>query len=129
MLAIYKCFTLGERRLRISLDNGPALDTGGVRRQVYTCVYNKFISNECVHLFEGPENHNRRFYSAESRGSGLFKALRIMIGHSILQDGIGFPYLSPLCYWYIAEGEQRALEYGTLADVGARTAASVTKVS
>ena len=27
MLAIYNCFTLGERRLRISLDNGPALDT------------------------------------------------------------------------------------------------------
>ena len=129
MLAIYKCFTLGERRLRISLDDGPALDTGGVRRQVYTCVYNKFISNECVHLFEGPENHNRPFYSAESRGSGLFKALGMMIGHSILQDGIGFPYLSPLCYWYIAEGEQTALEYGTLADVGARTAASVTKVS
>ena len=52
MLAIYMCFTLGER---ISLDNGPALDTGGVRRQVYTCVYNKFITNECMHLFEGPE--------------------------------------------------------------------------
>ena len=29
----------------------------------------------------------------------------------------------------IAEGEQRVLEYGTLVDVGARTAASVTKVS
>ena len=57
--------------LRISLDNNPALDTGGVRRQVYTCVYNKFISNKCVHLLEGPENHNRTFYSAESRGSGF----------------------------------------------------------
>ena len=64
-------------------------------------------------------------YSAELRGSGLFKALRMMIGHSILQDGIGFPHLSPLC---IAEGEQRALEYVTLADVGAQTAAAVTRV-
>ena len=45
------------------------------------------------------------------------------------QHGIGFPHLLPLCYWYIAEGEQRALEYGTLADVGAQTAAAVTKVS
>ena len=92
-------------------------------------MYNKFISNEYVHQFEGPENHNRPFYSAELRGSGLFKALRMMIGHSILQDGIGFPHLLPLCYWYIAEGEQRALEYGTLADVGAQTATAVTKVS
>ena len=75
--------------------------------------------NVCVHLFEGPENHNRPFYGTESRESGLFKALGIMIGHSILQDGIGFPHLSPLCYWYIAEGEKRALEYGTLADIGA----------
>ena len=53
----------------------------------------------------------------------------MMIGHSILQNGIGFPCLSPLSYWYIAEGEQKALEYGTLADVGSWTAAAVTKVS
>ena len=24
-------------------------------------------------------------------------------------DGAGFPYLSPTCYWYIVEGEDRAL--------------------
>ena len=91
MLAVYKCSTLGERRLRISLDNSPALDPGGVRCQVYTCVYNKFISNKCLHLFEGPENHNRPFYSAESRGSGLLKVLGMMIG---AQHSTGWNWIS-----------------------------------
>ena len=31
--------------------------------------------------------------------------------------------------WYIANGEQKALEYGTLADIGAQTATAVIKVS
>ena len=35
-----------------------------------------------------------------------------------MQDGIGFPYLSLLCYWHIASGEQVALQYLTLNDVG-----------
>jgi len=39
-----------------------------------------------------------------------------MIAHSICQDGIGFPYLSPLCYWYLVGGEEKALEYGVTTE-------------
>lgn len=34
------------KQLRVTLCNQPALDTGGVRRQVYTSVYTDFLSNK-----------------------------------------------------------------------------------
>ncbi len=51
------------------------------------------------------------------------------MAHSIAQSGVGFPYLSPVCYWYIADGEQRSLEYLSTEDVGGQVAAVVSKVS
>lgn len=42
--------------------------------------------------------------------------------------GLGFPYLSPLCYWYLVAGEDVALDHLTLADVGADVRSLVTKV-
>ena len=27
-----------------------------------------------------------------------------MVGHSLIQDGPGFPYLAPAIYWYVATG-------------------------
>jgi len=51
-----------------------------------------------------------------------------MISHSITQDGIGFPYLSLLCYGYLANGEEYALQQVTLTDVGADVASVITQV-
>ena len=42
-----------------------------------------------------------------------------MVAHSISMDGVGFPYLSPTYYWYIVEGEDRALQFVEEGDVGA----------
>ena len=49
-----------------------------------------------------------------------------MIGHSIGQDGIGFPGLSQPSYWYMVE--EVAVEHASLADVGADVAAAITMV-
>ena len=51
-----------------------------------------------------------------------------MVGHSI--RGVAFPYLSPTAsYWYIVAGEEKALEYVSITDVGGDAAAyAVTKV-
>ena len=38
------------------------------------------------------------------------------------------PYLSPLCYWYIAKGGDEALQYARLDDVGEASVALVSKV-
>ena len=66
--------------------------------------------------------------TAESRSSGLFKVLGKMVGHSIVQEGIGFPYFSPVCYWYMIGGEDKAMEYVTLTDLGEPAVSIVRKV-
>lgn len=80
-------------------------------------------------LFDGPPHYLRPIYSAEARSSGLFTVLGTMIAHSIAQDGVGFPYLSPLCYWYVVGGEDKVLPFVTLANVGADVSDLVTRVS
>ena len=130
MLALYKnCADdfLGKR-IRVTLNNSPVIDTCGVRKHVYTSVFAEFVNNKHVHLFDGPPNYVRPLYSAEARCSGLFKVLGTMVGHSIILDGIGFPYFSPVSYWYIVSGEEKALEYVNISDVGKDTAYAVTKV-
>ena len=47
-------------------------------------------------LFEGPQHSVEPICTAESQLSGLFKILGKMVGHSIIQEGIGFPFL-PNC--------------------------------
>lgn len=129
LLSFYKSISLPcKRRLRVSLNGVPSIDTGGVRRQIYTTAFSEFAQNTHIHLFDGPPNHARPFYSAESRGSGIFKALGLMIGHSILQDGVGFNHFSPLSYWYLACGEEKALQYSCLDDIGQDTAEVISKV-
>ena len=97
-----------ESHIRIRMFNMPAIDTGGVHCQIYTTTLREFAENKHMRLFDGPPNRLRPFYSAEARSSALFKVFGTMVGHSILPDGIGFPYFSPLCYWYIAVGEEAA---------------------
>ena len=43
-------------------------------------------------------------YSSENLLTEIFEILGEMIGHSLIQDGPGFPYLAPAIYWYIATG-------------------------
>ena len=126
MLAVYKQSDgLIGKRIRVTLDNSPVIDTCGVRKHIYTSVFAEFVSNKHVRLFDGPPNSVRPCYSAEAR---CFKFLGTMVGHSILQDGIGFPYLSPVAYWYMVAGEEKALEYVNMTDVGRDTTYAVTKV-
>ena len=114
--------------LKIWLNNQPAIDTGGIRRQIYTSVYKDFAENKYVKLFDGPSNHLRPKYSAEARSSGLFTVLGIMVGHSLYQDGIGFPFFSPLCYHYISVNEEAALSWLSISDVGEDAKYAINKV-
>ena len=117
-----------QHQVRVRLDNQPPVDTGGVRRQVYCRAFDYFAKNKFIELFDGPENHLRPSCSADARSSGLFKILGSMISHSICQDSIGFPFLSPTCYWYLVGGDEKALEYASLQDLPADAALLVTQV-
>ena len=111
LVTVYKGVFDPHCQLRVSLKGQHAIDTGGVRRQVYTQVFQDFADNKVVELFEGSDNHLRPVVSAVSRSSGLLHILGKMIAHSICQEGIGFPYLTPTCYWYIIGGEDVCKTY------------------
>ena len=117
-----------EKQLYIKLSDAPAIDAGGVRRQVYSTVYNEFQCNKHERLFTGPSRSLSPACTAEARSSGLFKVLGSMVGHSICQDGIGFPFLSLANYIYIVEGEEKALQSCSVRDIGADVAHAISKV-
>ena len=131
LISFYKTpnVDISKCHIRIYLNDQPAIDTGGIRCQVYTSVLQQFSENLPHRFFDGPPNSLRPYYSAANRSSGIFKILGRIVGHSIFQDGIGFPHLSALCYWYVAAGEQAALQYLTLKDVGADCCNFIRQVS
>ena len=58
---IHKQHISDEHQLRITSDGQPAIETGGVSRQLYTRrVYEEFAGYTAVKLFEGSENHFRK---------------------------------------------------------------------
>ena len=117
-----------ESQIRVVLRGCNTIDTGGVRCQVYTAAYKAFATNKYIRLFEGPERFLRPACSAEARSSGLLKVLGGMISHSICQDTLGFPYLSPTCFWYLVGGENKALQYASIEDLPADSRLVLTQV-
>lgn len=117
------------KRVRVQVEGQPALDTGGVRAQLYSTVFQQFAQNKQLSLFDGPDYHLRPMCTAQARSSGLFRVLGTMVAHSIVQNGVGFPYLSPVCYWYIADGEERSLQHLSTVDISLDAAHVVDMVS
>ncbi|KAJ7318914.1 hypothetical protein OS493_036905 [Desmophyllum pertusum] len=83
----------------------PAIDTGGVLRQVYSEVFLSMCNNEGIkHIFTGEQ----------------FRKVPVFQQRACIfcQGGPGFPYLSPAVYWYLATGDlQVALAKASCADV------------
>ena len=128
MVAFYKGETDLNVQLRIVSDDLRAVDTGGVRRQVYSDVIRCFANNKPFPLFHGSCQHLRPSCTAEARSSGLLRILGMIISHAICQDGIGFPFLSPTCYWYMVGGLNKALEFASAQDLPADSASVVSQV-
>ena len=129
ILAYYKSDTVDfGKRLFIKLSNTIGIDAGGVRRQMYTTVYSEFQCNKHMKLFTGPLHSLSPVCTVDASLSGLFKVLGSMVGHSICQDGIGFPFLSLTNFYYIMEGEEKALQFCSVSDIGVDAAHVVSKV-
>lgn len=129
LVAIYKRRNFSVLcRIAITINDSAAIDAGGVRRQLYTTVFEDFASNRIIHLFEGEMNCLRSVVSAEARSSGFFKRLGKMVAHSICQEGIGFPYLSLTCYSYIIGGEELAMQQWSIEDLPSDSAILLEQV-
>ena len=115
--------------VRLSYRNQPAIDTGGVTRQFFMDVLLNIAQNGALQLFVGPPQRLRLAYSPQVLP--VKKILGMLIGHSLLHEGPGFPYLAPFVYWYIATGsEERALPYVSIEeDLSSVTSSVVIEVS
>lgn len=94
---------------------------GDPKREFYTRLFNDIAKADGglnLALFEGPDGRLMPKYSATIVYSGILTVIGKMIAHSIVQCGIGFPFLSPSAYWYIVTGDiAKAVGYCNLSDV------------
>ena len=109
------------RPLNITFKNQPAVDTGGPKREFYTQLFHGLATSDgsvLPAMFEGEEGRLIPCYSSSVVYSGLMTVVGKMIAHSIVQCGVGFPFLSPVCYWYLITGDvSEAISYGNIEDV------------
>lgn len=125
LVAQYKSPNMNySSKIRIKLDGQPAIDTGGVRRHVYTTMFEHFANNTFMKMFDGPPNYLRPACTAEVRSSGLLKVLGSMISHGFCQGGLAFPFISPTC---IVGGEEKAIEFVSTENLPADTAALISQ--
>ena len=89
------------RAINVILGQQPAIDAGGARCTFFSAVYEKVIMGY-LDMFEGPHNRLRPTFKISVLNSGILKIFGKMIAHTLLMDGVGFPYLSPSCYYYMA---------------------------
>ena len=95
--------------VRMCLMGEPAIDTGGVRRQVFSEVFETVSFSDRLCLFDGPPDRRRPAFRISSLSAGMMRLLGRIIGHSIILDCQGFPYLSPACYQYMVGNQDQAL--------------------
>ena len=93
----------------------PAIDTGGVKRQFFTDILEKFVTSPELKIFEGPPTQLLFRYNQQALSSGITKLFGKIVGHSVQGCG-GFPYFAPSAYSYLSTGEiTKAMNY--IADV------------
>ena len=71
-----------------------------------------------MRLFEGPKNRLRPCFRQSS--ISILQLIGKMVGHTIVMDSIGFPFLSPACYYYMAGFVDKAISATTIDDAGGR---------
>ena len=96
LIVQYKAKLNLSKLVCVCISNQLAIYTGGVRRHIYSTLFNDFVSNKYFMLFEGPQHSVQPICTDESQSCGLFKIFGKMVGHSIVQEGIGSPFF-PNC--------------------------------
>ena len=118
--AFYKSHRFNPKNdVTIILGRQPAIDIGGVRRTFFSVVYEK-VAAGYLNMFEGPCTRLRPVFRMSVLNSGILKIFGQMVSHSLVMDGVGFPYLSPACYYYMAGKWNVAITLLTDKDVCTR---------
>ena len=118
-LAFYKAKKYeSDAEIRVVIRGQPGIDTGGLRRQVFSVVLRALVSSDNLKLFEGNGNCVRPVYRLSNMSSGILKVTGTIIAHSYLLDGQGFPFLSECCYYYLCGCTDKAMTAITEEDLG-----------
>ena len=64
--------------------------------------------SDTLRIFEGSSGR-RPVFRSSNLSSGLLKVVGKMVGHNYIIDGQGFPYLSPVCYYYLCKLPDKSL--------------------
>ena len=67
--------------VRVCLSGQPAIDTGGVRRQVFSQVFERLAFSDHFGLFDGPPHRRRPAFRISSLSAGVMKLVGRVIGH------------------------------------------------
>ena len=118
-VAFYKSPAFDQARpLRVSYSNQPAIDTGGVLRQFFTTVKEKFINGGMFKMFEGPQERLLFNFKQSCLAAGIPQILGKLVAQSLVHGCGGFPHLAPSHFYYIATGDlQKASAYASIHDV------------
>ena len=112
------------KRLTIVYSGQSPADTEGVVRQFYTlllCAVSK-------QFFQGLD-YRTPIYSSDVAAAGVMKLVGVMVVHSILQGGPGFPIFSPAVNNYLCKGAlQEAVKTMTTDDCSLYMQDLITKV-
>lgn len=125
-VAYYKATPKAEER--VTMKDQPAVDTGGVRRQMFSVVFETLAYSENFRMFEGLPDHLRPAFRISNLSSEMFKILGQMIAHSLILDGQGFPFLSECIYYYLAGQTDKAVTLVSPNDVSESVRILVRKV-
>ena len=109
--------------VKIQLRGQPAIDSGGVLRQVFNTVFTLLSRNDFLglQLFTGPSCRLTPVYSSECILTGVFEIIGRMISHSMVHNGPGFPYFAPAVYSHIATGNlEDAVTKVSVVDIAAK---------
>jgi len=108
-----------EFQIKVQFRGEPAIDTGGVLRQAYEDAFLALAKGEAgLKMFQGPFERVVPIYRSDNVLNGVFEVLGKMVAHSMIQGGPGFPYLSPVIYWYIGTGDlQQGIARASVIDI------------
>ena len=115
--------------VHIFLNRQPAIDAGGMRRRVFSEVFKTIAFSARLGLFEGPPVRLKPAFRISSLSAGVMKLLGCVIGHSIILDCQGFPYLSPACYKLMVGDQNQGLPFCTPEDASERVQRVLKEVS
>jgi hypothetical protein len=105
--------------LSVSFTDEPGLDGGGLTREYFHLLMQR-LSKQCgvVNILEGRNGNLVPIHNYDILSGGLFVLLGKMIVHSILNNCLGLPGLSPAIVAYVVSGcRDSAVEQLTLEDL------------